>query len=71
MGFDAPPGVGDPRNRERMNLIVTPTGHAELRVLDNHTRVSACLYTDAEELAWLEFLGWVPLESGNRKVKAF
>lgn len=58
MGFDAAPGVGDPRNRERVNLIVRPDGHAEVRLLDNLTRVQARLRVSEDETAVLEFPQW-------------
>jgi len=58
MGFDAPVGVGDQRNRERMYLSVGPTGLAELHVMDNTTRVKARLTTDRNNQSWLEFLDW-------------
>ncbi|HEU4402286.1 MAG TPA: hypothetical protein VFT43_09290 [Candidatus Polarisedimenticolia bacterium] len=56
MGFDAPPGVGDPRNRERANLIVSGDGLATFRVLDGRTAVPLRIYTDPQNRAWLEFL---------------
>ena len=58
MGFDAPVGVGDQRNRERMYLAVGPSGLASFHVMDNTTRVKARLSTDRNNQAWLEFLDW-------------
>jgi len=58
MGFDAPVGVGDQRNRERMYLAVGPTGLASFHVMDNTTRMRARLVTDRENRGWLEFLDW-------------
>lgn len=58
MGFDAPASVGDPRNRERLNMWVSPKGHATIRLLDNQTRAKIFIYVDAEERAWLDFPEW-------------
>jgi hypothetical protein len=58
MGFDAPVGVGDQRNRERLYVAVSPVGTASLHVMDNRTRVKARPSTDREGRAWLEFLDW-------------
>jgi len=66
MGFDAKPGVGDPRNRERINLKVSPAGTALIRVLDNSTRVKAWLMTNEKEEAYLGFLRW---EGAGRETK--
>src|SRR5207245_4987821 len=37
MGFDAPPGTGDERNRERINLTASPNGGAGIRMPDSQT----------------------------------
>lgn len=58
MGFDAPAGVGDPRNRERLTMAVNSSGLAELRVLDNRTRMQARLSTSKAGPAHLQFLDW-------------
>ena len=58
MGFDTAPGVGDARNRERLNLGVTADGRAWFRFLDNETRAKLFLRTDDEEMPRLEFLDW-------------
>ena len=58
MGFDAPVGVGDQRNRERMYLAVDRNGLARVHVMDNTTRVKARLMTDRDNQGWLEFVDW-------------
>lgn len=56
MGFDAPPGTGDDRNREGITLVADEQGGATLRFLDRHTRVAGRLVLDPEDRVWLEFL---------------
>lgn len=58
LGLDAPPGVGVPGNRERMNLTVYSNGRAQLRFLDNQTRVQGRFLTDTAGSLWFEFLEW-------------
>jgi hypothetical protein len=56
MGFDAPPGTGDDRNRERINIWADERGGATIRFLDRQTRVPARMYLDEDNRVWLEFL---------------
>ena len=58
MGFDVQPGVGDPRNRERLNLGVTADGRGWIRYLDNRTRARMFLHLDGDDQPWLRFLEW-------------
>lgn len=46
MGFDGPPGTGDDRNRERVNIGVTPDGRGYIRFLDRETNLAGILYLD-------------------------
>jgi hypothetical protein len=39
MGFDAPPGTGDDRNRERINIVADEKGGAHIRFLDRVAHV--------------------------------
>jgi hypothetical protein len=55
MGFDAPPGTGDDRNRERINLVADEKGGAHIRFLDRRTSVVARMYLDEQNRAWLSF----------------
>jgi hypothetical protein len=59
MGFDAPPGVGDQRNRERLYLGVTPAGNGYWHLLDNATRIRAQMVCNGDTgEADLYFLDW-------------
>lgn len=56
MGFDAPRGKGDDRNRERITIVADGEGGAHIRFLDRQTRVPARLYLADDNRVWLEFL---------------
>jgi hypothetical protein len=56
MGFDAPPGTGDPQNRERINIVADATGGAYLRFLNRKTLVSGRLILDDRDQFSLDFL---------------
>jgi len=58
MGFDTRPGVGDPRNRERLNMGVTARGQGWIRYLDNRTRARVHLHLDSTGAPQLQFLHW-------------
>jgi hypothetical protein len=58
MGFDAPPGTGDERNRERLTMGADAEGSAYVRFLDRRTLVPFRMYTDQENRAWVEFLNF-------------
>ncbi len=58
MGFDTKPGVGDPRNRERLNMGVTASGQGWIRYLDNRTRARLRLGLDSADTPALQFLDW-------------
>jgi len=55
LGLDAPPGTGDDRNRERINLMADEKGGANIRFLDRRTNVVSRLYLDDQNLAWMSF----------------
>jgi hypothetical protein len=55
MGFDAPPGKGDDRNRERINIVANEDGGAYIRFLDRRTNVPGRIYLDEANQLWLEF----------------
>ena len=55
MGFDAPPGSGDDRNRERITLVADENGGAHIRFLDRRTSVVSRMYLDEQNRAWLSF----------------
>lgn len=55
MGFDAPPGTGDDRNRERITIVADEAGGAYLRFLNTQTSVvGRLILTEGDEMA-LEF----------------
>lgn len=56
MGFDAPPGTGDPRNRERITIVADDNGGAYLRFLNRKTGVPGRLMLDTDDRLYLEFL---------------
>jgi hypothetical protein len=56
MGFDAPPGTGDPRNRERITLVADAAGGASIRFLNRKTAVPGRLILGEDDQLYLEFL---------------
>lgn len=58
MGFDTKPGVGNPANRERLNIGVTATGQGWIRYLDNQTRVRMWVSLDSGDTPSVQFLDW-------------
>jgi pimeloyl-ACP methyl ester carboxylesterase len=55
MGFDAPPGKGDDRNRERISIVADQAGGGSIRFHDRRTLVPAQLYLDDQNRVWMEF----------------
>ena len=55
IGLDAPPGKGDDRNRERINLTADENGSAQIRFLDRRTLIAARTYLDEENRVWMQF----------------
>jgi hypothetical protein len=66
MGFDAPVGKGDDRNRERITLVADAEGGAYVRFLNRKTGVSGRLVLGADDKLYLEFIQSV---DGKAKVK--
>jgi hypothetical protein len=60
MGIDAPPGTGDDRNRERINLTADEKGGAHIRFLDRRTSVASRWYLDDQNRAWIQFSDFAP-----------
>lgn len=58
LGLDCRPGVGNPANRERINLVVGPDGSATIRMLDNQTRLKSIWHTKATGSSAISFLKW-------------
>jgi len=65
MGFDTKPGVGNPANRERLNMGVSATGQGWIRYLDNETRARMWLMLDSADTPVVQFLDW----PDNRRIK--
>jgi hypothetical protein len=68
MGFDAPPGTGDDRNRERITIVADQHGGAHIRFLDRETKIPARLYLDHENRVWMEFLEFGDTEIVRRRI---
>ncbi|MDX1439938.1 MAG: hypothetical protein R3284_08560 [Rubricoccaceae bacterium] len=65
MGFDGAPGTGDDRNRERINIGVTPDGRGYMRFLDRGTALASILYLNDEDDFALEI--WEQTENGLQR----
>jgi hypothetical protein len=68
MGFDAPPGTGDDRNRERINMWADQHGGAAIRFLDRNTMLKSIWQLDQENRVWLEFYDFPEGEIVRRKI---
>ena len=68
MGFDAPPGKGDDRNRERISIVADQEGGGHIRFLDRRTYVAARLYLDPQNLVWMEFSDFLQNPSLRRRI---
>ena len=68
MGFDAPPGKGDGRNRERINIVADENGGAYLRFLNRRTSVVGRLIVDDSDQFYLEFLDFPDGKILSRRV---
>jgi hypothetical protein len=66
MGFDAPVGKGDDRNRERITLVADAEGGAYVRFLNRKTGVSGRLVLGNDDKLHLEFIQNV---DGKARVK--
>ena len=56
MGFDAPPGTGDDRNRERLHFIADKDGGAMIRFLNRKTSVPGWLRLGEDDKLYMEFI---------------
>jgi hypothetical protein len=68
MGFDAPPGKGDDRNRERINIVADEDGGAQIRFLDRRTSVPARIYLDDQNQVWVEFSDFTQDPTVRRRI---
>jgi hypothetical protein len=67
MGFDAPRGKGDDRNRERINIVADDEGLGYIRLLGRDTWAKAFLRLDADNQAYLDFVDFPPGKSLRRR----
>ena len=68
MGFDAPLGTGDPRNRERINIVADAAGGAYIRFLNRKTFVPGRLILDGKDQFYLEFLDFSEGKTVSRRI---
>ncbi len=68
MGFDAPKGKGDDRNRERLTLEADAEGGATLRFLNRKTVTPGRLRLGEDDRLWLEFLDVRPDKVVRRRL---
>lgn len=68
MGFDAPPGKGDDRNRERINIIADEEGGAQIRFLDRKTYVKGRIQLADDNRIVLTLLDVSPGETRRRMI---
>jgi hypothetical protein len=68
MGFDAPPGTGDPRNRERINIVADASGGAYIRFVNRKTFVPGRLVLDDRDQFYLEFLDFPDGKTVGRRI---
>jgi hypothetical protein len=66
MGFDAPVGKGDPRNRERISLVSDSEGGAYIRFLNRKTLIPGRLILGDDDKLHLEF---TELIDGKTRIK--
>lgn len=69
MGFDAPRGTADERNRERVSIVADERGNGYVRLLDGQTRARAFLRLDGDDVS-LDLLDWRGDEIAVRRLRA-
>jgi hypothetical protein len=70
MGFDAPRGTGDDRNRERVSIVADERGNGYVRLLDRQTRARAFLRLGDDDEVSLDLLDWRDREIAVRRLRA-
>ncbi len=68
MGFDAPPGTGDERNRERINISADAKGGGYIRFLNRKTFVPGLLQLGEDDQLYLDFLDVQPSKVIRRRI---
>jgi len=68
MGFDAPRGTGDERNRERITLVADADGGGYIRFLNRKTFVPGILQLGEDDRLYLDFLDVQPSKVMRRRI---
>jgi hypothetical protein len=68
MGFDAPAGKGDDRNRERINIVADENGGASIRFLNRKTLVAGYLLLGADDNLYLQLQTRTPTRDVMRRI---
>ena len=68
MGFDAPRGTGDERNRERITISAEAEGGAYIRFLNRKTLVPGLLQLGEDDRLYLDFLDVQPSKVIRRRI---
>ena len=68
MGFDAPPGTGDERNRERINISADAKGGGYIRFLNRKTIVPGLLQLGEDDRLYLDFVDVQPNKVIRRRI---
>ena len=68
MGFDAPPGTGDERNRERINIVADTKGGGYIRFLNRKTLVPGLLQLGDDDRLYLDFIDVQPSKVFRRRI---
>jgi hypothetical protein len=68
MGFDAPRGTGDERNRERINIVADAKGGGYIRFLNRKTLVPGLLQIGDDDRLYLDFIDVQPSKVFRRRI---
>jgi hypothetical protein len=68
MGFDAPRGTGDERNRERITISAEADGGGYIRFLNRKTFVPGILQLGDDDRLYLDFLDFQPGKVIRRRI---
>lgn len=68
MGFDAPRGTGDERNRERITIVADDKGGGYIRFLNRKTSVPGLLQLGEDDRLYLDFVDVQPTKVIRRRI---
>ena len=68
MGFDAPRGTGDERNRERITMVTDANGSGYIRFLNRKTFVPGILQPGDDDRLYLDFVDIQPSKVVRRRI---